>query len=69
MTIELGVDKGELVLKLCDDGRGFDPAKTNGNTQGHGLESMAGRARSIGAQFNLRSHPGQGTTISLSIPV
>jgi ligand-binding sensor domain-containing protein/two-component sensor histidine kinase len=69
VTIELGVEKAQLVLKLCDDGQGFDPAKANGNTQGHGLESMAERARSIGGEFNLESRPGQGTAISLRIPL
>jgi signal transduction histidine kinase len=69
VTIELSVEKQRLVLKLCDDGRGFDPAKANGNTHGHGLESMAERVRSIGGEFNLESRPGQGTAVSLRIPL
>lgn len=69
VMIELGVEKEQLVFTVCDDGRGFDPANANLNTQGHGLESMAERARSIGGEFNLESRPGEGTAISLRVPL
>lgn len=71
VSVELGVDRGQILLTLRDDGRGFDPAKVNASNsgQGHGLQSMAERARSIGAEFHVASQPGRGTNISLRIPL
>jgi len=51
---------------LRDDGRGFDPAQA-GN--GHGMLSMRARARELSAQLEIESAAGQGTTVSLKVPL
>jgi signal transduction histidine kinase len=56
-----------LVLDVQDDGRGFIPAATGGS--GFGLAGMRERTESLQGSFSLESVPGEGTTISISLPV
>lgn len=57
-----------LRLSVKDDGAGF--SRENGNVRpGHyGLIGMKERAAQIGAEINLASEPGRGTTISVLLP-
>jgi signal transduction histidine kinase len=73
--IELRIVDGWLVLRISDDGRGFDPAQPpaapNGNGAslgGHGLLSMRRRAVALGGAFEVKSEPGRGTTSTLRVP-
>jgi PAS domain S-box-containing protein len=54
-----------LVLAICDDGKGI---QANANAGGIGLVSMRERAIAVGAQFNVVSTPGSGTTVELILP-
>jgi signal transduction histidine kinase len=58
-------DDGLLRLEITDDGRGLpaDLAREGGGT---GLAGMQGRSRAIDALLDVRSAPGQGTTVSLT---
>ena len=57
-------------ISIRDDGCGFVAGKILSAQQGHfGLESLRGRARKIGAQFNVLSAPGNGTTIEVIVPL
>lgn len=50
-------------LEICDDGTGFEVGEI---TAEHlGLRIMKERAAAIGADFSIKSSPGQGTTISV----
>ncbi len=52
-----------LLLRVRDDGRGFDPARV---AEGRlGLISMRERAAAIGATISINSAPGQGTQITV----
>jgi signal transduction histidine kinase len=53
-----------LEYSIHDNGCGFDPADAS---EGHGLASMRSRAAGIGAAFELRSEPGKGTRIRISV--
>ncbi|MDB6141921.1 MAG: domain S-box protein [Pseudomonas sp.] len=55
-------------LTISDDGCGFDYASTLLEGQGIGLLSMAERAKLLGGEFLLRSSPGAGTQVCVSIP-
>jgi signal transduction histidine kinase len=60
--IDLTLTTRPLRLTITDDGDGFvtgSPARVGG----FGLTSMRERARSIGADFEITSTPGQGTTV------
>ncbi|WP_248926027.1 PAS domain-containing sensor histidine kinase [Paenibacillus hamazuiensis] len=50
---------------VSDSGKGFIP---DAYSSGVGLFSMEERARSVGGQLNIRSEPGQGTTVTLTVP-
>ena len=58
----------EVILEVCDNGRGFSPEETHAATQ-YGLRSMRERAESIDADFQIISAPGAGTTVRLQIPI
>jgi len=51
-----------FVLRLRDDGRGFDPGV---GTNGYGMRSMRSRAEEVGARLGVTSVPGEGTTVEL----
>jgi signal transduction histidine kinase len=57
-----------VFLEVRDNGRGFSPEETQPASQ-YGLRSMRERAESIGADFQIISTPGGGTTVRLRIPI
>jgi signal transduction histidine kinase len=70
VSIELGgVADGSVRLRISDDGAGFDPEQPQpaGRT-GAGLLGMRERAGVLGGALDVASAPGQGTTITLTIP-
>jgi signal transduction histidine kinase/ligand-binding sensor domain-containing protein len=76
--VEFRLEGGELLLRVTDDGRGFDAGgadrsgeyeRTAGGTGGNGLGSLFRRARELGGVYEVRSAPGAGTTVSLRVPV
>ncbi len=57
-----------LAITLADDGRGFDPQDTP--HEGHyGLELMRETIESLKGELQIRSSPGQGTTLEIIIPL
>lgn len=61
----------KFVLKVEDNGVGFDPAAKQVNvssSSGIGLKSMRNRAHLIGAQIFIHSEPGKGTAIRVEMP-
>ncbi len=56
-----------LVLSIEDDGIGFDP--TVEQTGHYGLIGIRERARLAGGRFDVHSHPGAGTTMSVNLPL
>jgi signal transduction histidine kinase len=58
---------GEAVLEIDDDGRGFDPGAAS--EKGHGLRNLEERAASLGGELRVRTVAGEGTTISITIPL
>jgi signal transduction histidine kinase len=61
------VFEGDVIrLTLRDNGCGFDPAK---NHEGFGLQGMRERAEDMGGQFSLESSDGNGTVVSILLPL
>jgi two-component system nitrate/nitrite sensor histidine kinase NarX len=58
----------ELVFDLSDDGVGFS-AEDVPELSRHGLRGMRERAELIGAEFQITSHSGSGTTIHIEVPI
>lgn len=64
ILVNLHGDSQKMVLRISDNGCGFDSNKI---PSGHlGILIMKERAESIGATFHLKSYPGKGTEIVLS---
>jgi signal transduction histidine kinase/ligand-binding sensor domain-containing protein len=70
VEITVGYGSGALTVLFRDDGVGLDQAVLDsGRREGHfGLTGMGERARKIQAEFELRSRPGAGTEIELTVP-
>jgi signal transduction histidine kinase len=65
VTVRLLTAGGSVIVEVCDDGDGFDPAvPTPGRL---GLVSMRERAARIGGRLQLTSRPGRGTTVRASV--
>lgn len=62
-----------LLVDVFDDGIGFDPATAaSGPTSagtGFGLPSVESRMRELGGDMTIETAPGQGTTVTLRMPV
>jgi signal transduction histidine kinase len=69
LEVALAEDEERLVLTVRDDGVGFDPGATAHRSRRLGLTSMEERAASLGGTLGIDSTPGEGTTISLEVPL
>jgi len=67
VSVQLGRLHDRVMLKVKDDGAGFDSEKIGG-IPGHGLSNMAVRARSLGGDLTVTSTPGQGTNVRAILP-
>ncbi|MBI1280737.1 MAG: hypothetical protein GC179_21615 [Anaerolineaceae bacterium] len=64
VKISLYCQKGQLTLKIEDDGRGLSMDTIR---LGYGLRSMRDRARLLGGQLDIDSSPGKGTKVILTL--
>ena len=63
--VRLSATEGELRFEVVDDGRGFDPVAT---PRGTGTQNMADRLEALGGRLDIRSSPGEGTTVAGRVP-
>jgi signal transduction histidine kinase len=63
--VDVSEDGESLRVRVLDEGRGFDPTEP---TEGFGLVGMRERVELTGGTLELRSAPGEGTTIIAVIP-
>ena len=69
VRVELRSERSTTVLRITDDGLGFDYDAVLVELNGHyGLISMRERAARLGGNLNVTSTPGQGTTVEMVIP-
>jgi len=66
VTVSVLEADGDLRLSVGDDGAGFDP---HAGTDGFGLKGMRERVELLGGELSLESAPGNGTTVSATLPV
>jgi two-component system nitrate/nitrite sensor histidine kinase NarX len=72
VSVAVRVEKtgGVLHLTIGDDGCGFEVGGAAGPAQHHfGLSIMRERAEAVGAALEVRSTRGQGTVVSLKLPL
>jgi len=70
VDIELRYEARSVKLRVHDDGHGFDPESLNPAGSGHyGLIGMRERVERIGGHLTLHSKPGEGTDVSVEVPI
>lgn len=61
--------EGQTIVRIIDNGVGFDPDMHSPNADSIGLANAKKRMEvMMGAVFDIRSRPGKGTTIEIRIP-
>jgi signal transduction histidine kinase len=71
-TITLEYKTDHLVLRMRDDGKGFDVSKLTGvdeRGRGSGVFGMKERVKLMGGSCRIESDPGQGTFVTVMIPL
>jgi signal transduction histidine kinase len=64
VEVQVKKDEGHILLRVKDNGRGFDQARIK---KGHGLRNMEERAKDMGAMIEVSSTIGCGTTVQLKV--
>jgi signal transduction histidine kinase len=68
--VSFGMEEGMAKITIRDDGRGFDPEEVQRLERAClGLQSMQDRVLSVGGMILVESQPGQGTQVSVWLPV
>jgi PAS domain S-box-containing protein len=72
VSLEIGSRNGRIVLRVEDDGRGFDLRKVlsrDPTRKGLGLPAMLERARMLKGSCEIQSQEGKGTVVTCTIPM
>jgi signal transduction histidine kinase len=67
--IEVSFNPQEIILGIVDHGIGFDVNEDLSPPRGWGIEGMRERAESLDGGFELKSTPGEGTAVKVTIPL
>ena len=67
-NVEVGLrtDDEAILIEVADDGQGFDPGSARA---GMGLVGMRERVEGLGGKIEVRSRPGEGTKVTVRVPV
>ncbi|WP_165423566.1 GAF domain-containing sensor histidine kinase [Ktedonosporobacter rubrisoli] len=69
VEVSLIADDHQVVLRVQDDGQGFDPDRVKERGEGHfGLTGMIERVKLLGGNICIQSEPGSGTYVYVSVP-
>jgi signal transduction histidine kinase len=66
VNLRVWTENAKLAFRVEDDGKGFDSGTV---PHGSGLQNMRDRLEALGGSLEVRSVPGQGTTIEGRVPV
>jgi len=66
VEIDLYQQNQTLILRVKDNGQGFDEQKIKA---GNGLRNQRERAKEINGSFTVNSQNGQGTELELRLPI
>jgi len=72
VTINLERNANECILRIEDDGKGFDVSKltrVESSGRGAGLFTMRERLKLVGGVGHVESEPGRGTTVIAKVPL
>ncbi len=68
VTVEQAWLDNTLTLTLTDDGAGFDVEAALAKRSGMGLQNIRKRAAMIGGSAHIRSAPGKGSSVTITVP-
>ncbi|GAA3076162.1 GAF domain-containing sensor histidine kinase [Pseudonocardia yunnanensis] len=75
VELRFAVREGTVRLEVSDDGCGFDTGvggfsgrDLQPEASGYGMRSMTERAELVGGTLTVRSRPGSGTTVTVTVP-
>jgi signal transduction histidine kinase len=66
VQVELSSDDGQILLRIIDDGLGFDLSH---EVAGLGLASMRQRVQAVGGSIDISSSLKRGTRIEVRVPI
>jgi signal transduction histidine kinase len=69
VQVRVWTRKGTLHCTVKDDGVGFDPMSDDGRPKGLGLLGIQERVGALHGSLEIKSAPGKGTQLHLSIPL
>jgi signal transduction histidine kinase len=69
VCITLRMEGNFLLLEVKDNGKGFNPAKTETKEEGLGLATIRERVELLGGVLRIKSSDTIGTSISIEVPV
>jgi signal transduction histidine kinase len=68
ITVGLNASENSFILAFSDDGVGFDTDEKK-NSGGAGLRNLQHRAKLINAQLTMQSSPGNGSRVTIELPL
>jgi signal transduction histidine kinase len=67
INVSLRFDPPNLMLKIRDNGSGIADGRSSGG--GFGFANMRARAKNLGAELDIRSTAGSGTSVVVRLPI
>jgi PAS domain S-box-containing protein len=64
--VTLRTDDEAILIEVADDGQGFDATL---DSAGIGLSAMRERVEGLGGRIEVRSRPGEGTNVTVTVPL
>jgi signal transduction histidine kinase/ligand-binding sensor domain-containing protein len=79
IRVDMRAEPGQFEISVEDNGCGFDveaitsakpgPASLRKKRVGNGLQNLQQRLADVGGECSIRSRPGQGATVTLTVPL
>ena len=69
VSLQVSRKNGSVCMKLQDDGVGFDVKDAARKRESFGLAGMRERVALLGGDIDIQTNPGEGTKVSIAIPV
>ena len=69
INLQLILHTDSVVLTIDDNGEGFNPEESTTTHKGLGLRNISSRLRAIKGHILLDSAPGQGTVVTVEVPI
>ncbi|MBV8141043.1 MAG: hypothetical protein JOZ60_03255 [Verrucomicrobia bacterium] len=69
ISVGLRWNPPNLLLKISDNGSGLVKARQIGRGEGFGFANMQARAKNLGAELDIQSKVGGGTSVIVRLPI